>query len=205
MIGINMEPENFFHQFEAIIDGIVDHNYAVVEGLFEQEVLSGLKQELLRLLEEEEFKRAGIGNQFNLTEEKAIRSDKIHWIENGTQQPSESAFVNRIGQFSNYLNRTCYTGIHDWEFHYACFEKGNFYKRHLDRFKNDESRKFSVVTYLNEDWKEEDGGTLVLYLPTGDLKIAPRWGTTVIFKSELIEHEVLPATRNRYSVTGWLK
>ena len=205
MIGINMEPENFFHQFEAIIDGIVDHNYAVVEGLFEQEVLSGLKQELLRLLEEEEFKRAGIGNQFNLTEEKAIRSDKIHWIENGSEQPSESAFVDRVGQFSNYLNRTCYTGIHDWEFHYACFEKGNFYKRHLDRFKNDESRKFSVVTYLNDDWKEEDGGTLVLYLPPGDVKIAPRWGTTVIFKSDLIEHEVLPANRNRYSVTGWLK
>ncbi len=177
----------------------------MVDALFEPQVLTGLKQELLRLLDDDEFKRAGIGNQFNLTEEKAIRSDKIHWIDNGSAQEAEQAFVAGIGSFTNYLNRTCYTGIHDWEFHYACFEKGNYYKRHLDRFKNDESRKFSVVTYLNEDWTEDDGGTLVLYLPGGDLRILPKWGTTVVFKSDLIEHEVLPAKRNRYSVTGWLK
>lgn len=200
-----MYPEIFFHQYEAIIDGIVAHNYAVVEGLFEPQVLTGLKQELLRLLDDDEFKRAGIGNQFNLTREKTIRSDKIHWIDNASEQEAEHAFIVRIAGFSNYLNRTCYTGIHDWEFHYACFEKGNFYKRHLDQFKNDESRKFSVVTYLNEDWTEADGGSLVLYLPAGDLHIQPKWGTTVIFKSELIEHEVLPANRNRDSITGWLK
>jgi len=199
-----MEPEIFFHQYEVIIDGIAEHNYAVVEGLFEVEVLNGLKEELIRLLDEEEFRRAGIGNHFNLTQERSIRSDKIHWIETSTDLPAENAFMNRIGSFANYLNRTCYTGIHGWEFHYACFEKGNFYKRHLDRFKNDESRKFSVVTYLNDDWTEQDGGMLVLYLKTGELRILPKWGTTVIFKSDLIEHEVMPSIRNRYSVTGWL-
>ena len=79
------------------------------------------------------------------------------------------------------------------------------YKRHLDRFRNDERRKFSVVTYLNEEWTEADGGTLVLYPDGREIRVLPEWGTTVVFKSDLLEHEVLPANRARYSVTGWLK
>ncbi len=200
-----MQSEDFFQRYEDIIDGIVAHNYAIVEGLFEAEVLYGMKMEMLRLLGDDEFHRAGIGNQFAMQQEREIRSDKIHWIENDSANLFESEFVKRVDGFSSYLNQTCYTGIRDWEFHYACFEKGNFYKRHLDRFKNDESRKFSVVTYLNDDWSEEDGGQLVLYLPQGDVTVVPKWGTTVVFKSDVIEHEVMPARRNRYSVTGWLK
>lgn len=199
------ESEDFFQRYEVIIDGIVADNYAIVDGLFEAEVLLGMKQEILRLLDEEAFHRAGIGNQFVIQQERAIRSDKIHWISNQSSHRFEANFVGQVSGFSQYLNRTCFTGIRDWEFHYACFEQGNFYKRHFDRFKNDESRKFSVVTYLNDDWTEDDGGQLVLYLPKGDLTILPKWGTTVVFKSDLIEHEVLPAKRNRYSVTGWLK
>ena len=200
-----MGSEDIFQHYEAIIDGLLEHGYGVVEGLFEPEVLTGLKGELLRLLDEDEFKRAGIGKDEFFTRAKAIRSDRIHWIENESPHPAEQAFIDRLRSFSNYLNRTCYTGIRDLEFHYACFEKGNFYKRHLDQFKNDESRKFSVVTYLNENWTDTDGGALVLYLASGERHIQARWGTTVIFKSDLIEHEVLPATRNRYSLTGWLK
>ncbi|HKJ41953.1 MAG TPA: 2OG-Fe(II) oxygenase, partial [Sunxiuqinia sp.] len=60
-------------------------------------------------------------------------------------------------------------------------------------------------TYLNENWSKDDGGQLILYLDNQNLHITPKWGVTVIFKSDSIEHEVLPAKRNRYSVTGWLK
>ncbi|WP_163708124.1 2OG-Fe(II) oxygenase [Mangrovibacterium lignilyticum] len=200
-----METEEIFDCYEAIIDGLVEHNYAVVDGLFTPEVLNGLKAELIRLLDEEDFKLAGIGKDTLFAQERAIRSDKIHWIDNRSEHVAENAFVNQIYNFSQYLNRTCFTGIQDFEFHYACFERGNFYKRHFDRFKNDESRKFSVVTYLNEDWTADDGGALVLYLDKQEVHILPKGGRTVIFKSELIEHEVLPAGRNRYSVTGWLK
>jgi SM-20-related protein len=31
----------------------------------------------------------------------------------------------------------------------------------------------------------------------------PEAGRLVCFRSDLIEHEVLPATRERYSLTGW--
>ncbi len=200
-----MQPDVFFHQYEEVIDGLAEQNYAIIEGLFLPEVLMGLRKELHRLMEDDRMKRAGIGQQGTFMLERAIRSDKIHWIKNDTEQIIEQHFLNQVSGMSEYLNQTCYTGIQNWEFHYACFEAGSFYKRHLDRFKYDESRKFSVVTYLNKNWKESDGGMLVLYLEDREVRILPEFGKTVIFKSDLIEHEVLPSHRNRYSVTGWLR
>ena len=50
-----------------------------------------------------------------------------------------------------------------------------------------------------------DGGELVLYGASGVEIVAPTFGTTVIFPSSELEHEVLPARRERYSVTGWLR
>lgn len=200
-----MYPEVFFHPYEEIIDGLAEQNYAILEGFILPEVLMGLRNRMTQLLSEDRFKKAGIGQLKDFTVERAIRSDKIYWLKNSGENTFETTFHQQVNQFSNYLNKTCYTGIKSWEFHYACFETGCFYKRHLDQFKLDDSRKFSVVTYLNKNWKEKDGGMLVLYLPNQELRILPTWGKTVIFKSDLIEHEVLPSRRNRYSITGWLK
>ncbi|MCB0627245.1 MAG: 2OG-Fe(II) oxygenase, partial [Saprospiraceae bacterium] len=36
-------------------------------------------------------------------------------------------------------------------------------------------------------------------------EILPVGGRLVLFRSELLEHEVLPARRERYSLTGWLR
>ena len=66
----------------------------------------------------------------------------------------------------------------------------------------------SVVTYLNPGWQNADGGELVLYQDEQDMtgiKVAPLHGTVVVFLSEEFPHEVLPATRDRYSVAGWFR
>jgi SM-20-related protein len=62
----------------------------------------------------------------------------------------------------------------------------------------------SVICYLNDQWKTEDRGSLLLYLPDGPLDILPISGRLVCFRSDQIEHEVQPATRERLSLTGWL-
>jgi SM-20-related protein len=191
--------------YEEIISALSENNYALGEGLFGETVLAGLHAELHRQINLRNLKNAAIGNRANSIKNEAIRSDKIKWIDNHPENESERAFIQKINDLSAYLNRTCYTGIRDCEFHYACFEKGSFYKRHIDQFRNDESRKFSVVTYLNKNWSVEDGGELVLYIENQPIKIQPIWGRTVIFNSELIEHEVLKSERDRLSVTGWLK
>jgi SM-20-related protein len=67
----------------------------------------------------------------------------------------------------------------------------------------------SVILYLNEGWSPEEGGALRLYLgedgdgPARD--IPPVFGRMVVFWSERFFHEVLPAGRERMSLTGWLR
>ena len=88
--------------------------------------------------------------------------------------------------------------------HFALYPPGAFYKRHLDAFKERNARKISLILYLNQDWQVTDGGQLRMYLPEQRLDISPLGGRLVCFRSELIEHEVLPAKRDRLSITGWL-
>ena len=84
------------------------------------------------------------------------------------------------------------------------YPPGAFYRRHLDRFATDDRRTLSCVLYLNEAWRAEDGGALRLYLPDRHrVTCCPRAGTLVAFLSERFEHEVLPAQRERLSLTGW--
>ncbi len=70
-------------------------------------------------------------------------------------------------------------------------------------------RTFLCVLYLNEDWTHEDGGALRLHLGDGEnadiSDVLPIGGTLVPFLSERFAHEVLPAKRERLSLTGWFK
>ena len=60
------------------------------------------------------------------------------------------------------------------------------------------------MIYLNEEWAEGDGGELVIYKNSGEMKIQPLASRCVLFKSDQIEHEVLFTNKPRYSLTGWL-
>lgn len=100
------------------------------------------------------------------------------------------------------MNKTCFLGILRKEFHYALYPTGNFYKRHIDTFQNDDRRKLSFVCYLNEaGWLPENGGELVLYLDDTSKEtekvIYPLPGRVVIFESQIIEHEVKPVKTER--------
>ena len=86
------------------------------------------------LYSEEELRLAGIGNRFDAAIEPNIRKDKIFWLDQKNLNTSEKAFFILIDAFVAFLNRTCFAGIKSYEFHYALYEKGAFYKKHLDQF-----------------------------------------------------------------------
>ena len=89
----------------------------------------------------------------------------------------------KIEGFIQHLNRTCFTSISSYESHYAQYGKNTFYKRHLDQFKNENGRQFSVILYLNDEWKANDGGMLSMYpLNNPQVNIAPLGGRIVFFK-----------------------
>ena len=196
--------------FEPIIDGILANGYGVADFFLTQNEVTVLANHLRDRRDAGQFRAAGIGNQ-QVAVQSAIRGDEIMWVDEAAATADESAFLQRIGEFVQFINQTCYLGLREYEFHYALYPPGTFYKRHLDQFRSDSRRKLSVICYLNPNWQETDGGQLALYLPeeTGKAErqiiIQPIGGRLVCFESGRLEHEVLPATRERLSLTGWLK
>lgn len=196
--------------YEQIIQDIGRKKFSIIDDFFSSEIVSHLRQSLLNKHEDNRFKKAAIGNRVNELIVKSIRGDHILWIDEMTANTAESLFFNQINDLVSYLNKTCFMGILQKEFHYALYPKGTFYKRHIDTFQNDDRRKLSFVCYLNtEDWKPENGGELVLYLGEKGMEaekiIYPFPGRIVIFESQIIEHEVKPVEIERFSITGWLK
>lgn len=192
--------------YERIISDITNQKYSIVDNFFSPDEVMIIRESLLIKYEEDTFKKSAIGNKTNEVVKKAIRGDIILWIDEAMGNTAELIFFNKINDFKDYLNRTCFLGINQIEFHYAIYPKGTFYKRHLDTFQNDDRRKLSIVCYLNsEDWQPENGGELVLYLNNEQKTIYPLPGKIVIFESNVLEHEVKPVNTPRLSITGWLK
>ena len=148
---------------------------------------------------------AGTGDTKHVQHNSGFRSDIIYWLDREHNNMYENRFFDLMDAFVLFLNETCYTGITSYEFHYTLYEKGSFYKKHIDQFKSNDSRKYSMILYLNEDWKAADGGELRIHHEDSIENIAPTNGKSVFFKSSELEHEVLVSNELRMSITGWLK
>ena len=191
--------------FECLIDSFIADKVGISDQFLSIALAADLKKNLIALYAENQLETAGIGNKSLLNQNKLIRNDKIYWLDRSHNNAHENDFFDLMDLFVAYLNRHCYTGITSYEFHYALYEKGSFYKKHLDQFKSDSSRAFSVIMYLNSEWKLADGGELRIYHQDHQQTIAPESGKCVFFKSSELEHEVLVTQEIRMSITGWLK
>ena len=192
--------------FETLIETYLKDKVGISEHFLSESLSGQLKSNLLTLFAQNEMLIAGTGNESTILKNTAIRSDKIYWLDKTHNDPHENAFFVLMDDFVRYLNETCYTGISSYEFHYAMYEKGSFYKRHVDRFRNDDRRLFSMITYLNADWMDGDGGELSIFHEGANVKnISPMSGKSVFFKSDELEHEVLETMVQRMSITGWLR
>jgi Rps23 Pro-64 3,4-dihydroxylase Tpa1-like proline 4-hydroxylase len=193
------------NSFEALITTYIDNKVGMSEFFLSDELANNLKQNILNLQQKSLLMAAGIGSSEVVSYDTAIRSDSIYWLDKKNNNPFELQFFELIEEFILYLNRSCYAGITSYEFHYALYEKGDFYLKHLDQFKNNSGRKYSMISYLNKDWEDNDGGELLIHLEGNNQKISPTHGKTVFFKSDELEHEVLVTQKTRMSITGWLK
>lgn len=193
---------NFVDKYEFITDGLAQQGYAICDDFLWPELSNDLLQTLIN--KRELFKKAGIGKQNNFQLNAEVRGDYISWIEKDSADKSEVIYLQSIEGLMQYVNRSLYLGLKDYELHYAYYPEKTFYKRHSDRFNKTSSRILSLVFYLNENWKAEDGGELMLY-PEGkpSVKIEPIYGRLACFLSD-IEHEVLLCHRDRHSITGWI-
>ncbi|MEY4930182.1 MAG: hypothetical protein RI909_906 [Bacteroidota bacterium] len=191
-------------KLNLVADGLADHGLAIIDDfLSPSEVQSILQLDEFKngLLQ---FKKAGIGKSQEKQINEAIRGDYIEWIDQASAQPALQVYLAKLQELISFVNQNLFLSLKDYEVHMTIYPSGSYYKRHLDQFKKDDHRKLSVICYLNENWIEEEGGQLRIYLPEKSIDVLPLAGRLVCFRSDQLEHEVLPTTRPRLSLTGWI-
>jgi len=191
--------------FNQLIESFIKDKVGIAKDFINPALSDHLISNLLNLHNGNQLLSAGTGNEAIVAHDKTLRSDKIHWLDRSHNNSYENDFLDLMDSFILYLNNTCYTGITGYEFHYTLYEKGAFYKKHIDQFKNNEVRQYSMIMYLNQNWTEKDGGELCIHHIDHLQNISPTSGKSVFFKSSELAHEVLVTNKARMSITGWLK
>jgi SM-20-related protein len=190
---------------DQLLDDLAEQGWAIVANALPVDLTLELAQECRARANQGALQPAGVGRGSAHGVQEGVRGDHIQWLEPG-QCAAGDRYLTMLDDLRGQLNQALYLGLEDYEGHFALYPPGTFYQKHLDRFRDDDRRAVSAVFYLNSDWLPEQGGALRLYLADGlELDVLPEAGTLVVFLSADLPHEVLPATRERLSLTGWLR
>lgn len=171
---------------------------------FDLALARSLYAEITRLQQRGALRAAAIGKAASRQLRADIRGDRIYWLD-GESTPQQE-FMRLLAALRDALNRELFMGLIDSEAHYAVYQAGHGYARHLDSFRNDNARRVSIVAYLNSGWQQSDGGQLQLF--DGNrvaAEVEPHAGTLVCLISDTIYHAVIPTKRERFSVAAWLR
>jgi SM-20-related protein len=151
-----------------------------------------------------DFKPARIGGDDKRQRREDIRGDSTCWLA-APLLPAEQTLLQELEKLRLELNRGAYLGLFDLEMHYAWYPPGAGYARHVDQPQGRAQRRVSVLLYLNEGWTPAAGGQLRMFDAAGCRDILPIAGRLVCFLTAGREHAVLPAQRDRLSISGWFR
>jgi SM-20-related protein len=202
---------------------ISEHGFCVRDDFISPRIVSALASEVNALSLASKMHAAATGRE-QKTVNKQLRGDSVYWLEPSAASPAQQEYFTQMEALRMAFNQQLYLGLHRLESHLALYPIGTGYKKHLDRFRAEQNqqaqRQISSILYLNEAWREADGGKLRLYLNADStdadtanlespvlaqqyLDISPIGGRLVMFLSDSFYHEVLPTFKQRASLTGW--
>jgi SM-20-related protein len=193
----------------GVTETLARDGYAVIPNFIDATSCAALAAEGQAQVAAGLLMAAGVGQGSEHSLRREIRSDHILWLDDTNAAAMQRHYLALLEAYRQEVNRQLFLGLFEFEGHLALYPPGSFYKRHLDRFREDDRRTVTAILYLNNDWKESDGGQLRFY-PNGEsmeeyVDVLPEAGTFVTFLSHDYWHEVLPGSRERMSLTGWFK
>lgn len=192
------------NDFQTIINDLATQGWSVSHDFLAPSATLTLAHETQQLHAHGGMRQAGVSQARKISPD--IRGDFIFWLEEPNLSAAQRDYLSALENLRQAVNAYLQLGIFEFEGHAALYPPGSFYRRHLDCFQNSNLRRLTCILYLNQDWNPQDGGHLRFYLDeTHSLDIAPTGGTLVTFLSDRFWHEVLPANRDRMSITGWFK
>jgi SM-20-related protein len=178
-----------------------------VQGLLDA---TGVHDAIEALAAAGRLRQAGLGRGAARRVDGAVRGDAITWIDPG-QVPRELAGLWAVFlALRDSLNRDAYLGLDRMEIQVARYPGGGAaYARHRDAFPappgGRANRRVTAIYYANLGWSPGDGGVLRLHGPDGPADVEPILDRLLVFQSERVEHEVLPALTPRRAVTAWFR
>ena len=179
---------------DAEVMALGDGEIVLRDGCLGAEVASALHAEAIALSRDLRPARMRSGR------DATVRGDDLLWVE----PPALAALCAFFAALQAELSSAAYLGLGGHEVQLARYLPGAAYARHRDAFADaTDSRRATAIYYLNPGWTEADGGQLRVHGEGGARDVAPLLDRLVLFRSPLVEHEVLPANAPRLAVTAW--
>jgi len=195
--------------FAHVINSIASQGYAILDDFLSSSDIENLAtivkdKWLAGKMVSAKTGKAGLKNE-------KIRGDYIAWLDEADEQPAVQAYFRQMELLRLMLNMQLFMNVQSLETHLAVYPVGSAYQKHLDQFSHGHTaqlhnRQLSAILYLNENWQVHHGGALRLHLNDQEyVDVLPQAGRIVLFLSAKFWHEVLPAARERLSLTGWFR
>jgi len=169
------------------IDELSRKGYVVIRNFLPQDLVSGLRGDVSSLRSRDKFKVAKIGQDSTNFLNTDIRVAETCFIGPSKLGDCPDAFRDRLYatldalrddlsgnpaldekelDTGNLIKAAPALDSSLFEMLYAYYPTGGFYRRHRDAIPGSASvlRSYSLLIYLNEAWKEDDGGELRLHM-----------------------------------------
>lgn len=197
------------NSIENLLTQLAKNQLVIDDSALPTALCENLLIDLETLYQEKAFRSALIGRGNATQVQKQIRGDLTYWLDDQAANLAQHAFFQWMQLLTQVLNESLYIGINHFEAHYAIYQQGAGYDRHIDQHAGTTQRKITFILYLNKDWRPDFGGELLIYDPENPnmllQKIEPLFGRLVLFRSEVFQHEVTASTQTRKSLTGWFR
>ncbi|XP_039207785.1 prolyl hydroxylase EGLN3 isoform X1 [Crotalus tigris] len=185
------------------------YGLCVVDHFLGSRIAEKIFQEVLALHLSDKFQDGALASQ-KLGSNKAIRGDKILWVE-GSEPGCENIgyllkkmdklIMYADGKLGHYKIRGRHKAM------VACYPgNGTGYVRHVDN-PNGDGRCITCIYYLNKNWDSKLHGGILRIFPEGKSYVAdvePIFDRLLFFWSDRRNpHEVQPSYATRYAMTVW--
>jgi SM-20-related protein len=193
---------------DAEVEALGSRGYFVRDGFLGQARALAVRAAALARVEAGSLKPAGIRRGADHALDTSVRGDHIEWVLPGAAPELEALWL-RFQELGDAVSASAYLGLGRFDVQLARYPGGGaHYARHRDAFPGQSNRRLTAIWYANADWRPEHGGVLRLFpeeASTGAAMedVAPVLDRLVVFLSERLEHEVLPAHAPRLALTAW--
>jgi len=181
-----------------------DGGVLIFDGLLGQGTASNTFDTIIKLAQDGNLRKAGVGRSGNHIQNSAIRQDLITWVDDNNADAFERVTA-LFEDVRNAANQYCWMGVKRFDTQIALYSgDGAHYDRHRDAFHGKSSRTLTAIYYPNVDWQPEHGGRLRVFFADDQVEdVDPIADRLVVFLSEVLDHQVLPVFSPRAALTAW--